>query len=136
MDRPPSLEYIAGFFDGEGSVGYYTKPQRQLVVNIAQSDRAILQDIARGLGIDAQPIRNTPGPEIRNGDKVYKRKPSWHLQLYGDRAAAVLEALLPHLRLKRERALAALDAWRRGGGAVGARMEPLPLREGTQEPLL
>ena len=28
MDKEPSLEYIAGFFDGEGSIGLYPNGQR------------------------------------------------------------------------------------------------------------
>ena len=93
------LSYLAGFFDGEGSVGVWV------------SDRAFRVNIAV-VGVNRASIylfHETFGGSIarRQGRKVNHRD-FWHWQTHGTRARNVLVELIPYLRLKRPQAIEAI----------------------------
>lgn len=97
--RRPSLAYIAGFFDGEGSVGAYrrrdTSSGRAWRLVITNTDKAILEAIARTLGGTIRQVARAKA----------HWSPSYQLIVSGRRRVhAVLENLFPHLRLKRRTA--------------------------------
>ena len=97
-----SLEYMAGFFDGEGCI-HISKRQR------GQSHR---------LQVTINQVSILPlGPFIATfGGKLYTLKKShiykngrFQWGLYGRNAIPLLEKLLPHLLLKKAQAEIALD---------------------------
>ncbi len=101
--------YLAGFFDGEGSIGVYrqngktpTAPKRvRLCVNVGGTNEESIRRFQR-----------------RYGGYVYARKraaahPRWHdawsWVVWDAPARAVLVDLLPFLAVKREQALLAIQ---------------------------
>lgn len=94
----PRIVYIAGFLDGEGSVmiqktgsgGYYS-----LRVQISNTDIRPLEVIKLLFGGN---IHKQESKDIR-----HKSPYMWYVN--GDPAAEMLERLLPHLIIKKERAL-------------------------------
>lgn len=100
-----SLEYLAGFFDGEGCV-FVGKRRRQdggwyydtVRVEISQRDPQLLTFFADRFGGTVRRKANNGRP--------------WsvcHWRVEGGRAEAVLRALLPYLHGKRQQAELALD---------------------------
>jgi hypothetical protein len=94
--------YLAGFFDGEGCVmtrrgsgGYW-----ELRLSVGQ--------------IDPAPLYLLQG---RFGGGIYRKSKGllgrqvWAWVITGDKAAKALEALAPHLIVKRDQALLALEFW-------------------------
>lgn len=92
-----TLDYIAGFFDGEGYITSSSPRYPRLLIGIENTDLRILEDIAAELGGGVK--RRSP----RSNEKpVWRTRWEWHL--CGRKAADVLKVLLPHLRVKREQA--------------------------------
>lgn len=120
-----SLEYIAGFFDGEGSIGIYSNSGRkesvgwnlrtQLVQNVSPESEAILDELVQRYG----------------GNVTYRdrgrRCANW--QCGGQNALHFLSEILPHLVLKREQAEFAIQ-WQLGRPHPTrderGRIQPLP----------
>ena len=98
----PSIEYLAGFFDGEGSVGVYTSgtPSWFLKVQVNQTDTALSRLL---LGH----FRERWGGSIT--EVRTKRQPALQYQVGGKKAAAALVELLPHLVLKAPQAALAIE---------------------------
>src|SRR5437899_1226070 len=84
--------WIAGFFDGEGSITF-TKDQ-SLQVILAQSREDILVAIANYFGCGV----------VKVNKRFVGRKPECHLRWCGKNAAKVLAVLLPHLIIKHRQA--------------------------------
>lgn len=102
------LEYIAGFFDGEGNVGIYPKGtggsyflRTQLTQGKSETSLGIMQELQGRFGGNISEQPTTSGG----------RKYNW--QINANAAADFLEAIAPHLVLKREQALFAIE-WQRG----------------------
>lgn len=100
-------EYLAGFFDGEGSIGIYPvmhhgRPgfylRTQLVQNIGEASVALLAELTTVYG------GNGPLESCSRCQRAF----NW--QLHGHSAARFLQAIEPSLRLKREQAEIAI-AW-------------------------
>ena len=83
----PDLQYLAGFFDGEGSIGITGE---SLCVRVVNTYRPILEKFQSAFGgvVDCH----------RKGDE--RSRLTWEWRAYGDTAAAALTALLPLLREK------------------------------------
>ena len=81
------LSYLAGFFDGEGSVGIAGE---SLQVRVVNSYRPILERFQETFG-GVVAVHN-------KGDE--KSRLTWEWRCYGDTAAAALVALLPLLKEK------------------------------------
>lgn len=101
--EPVSWKYVAGFFDGEGSVQCYERIgkagkqrlHRQFRATIYQNDRGVLEEIARFLGNEG----------IRSSLIVHQTKPnghtSWQLQIGSvGNAYAFLTKILPCVLVK------------------------------------
>jgi len=98
------LAYLAGFFDGKGSVGIYT---RKYSVNITNCDPRVLQEFQKHWG---GKIHTMKWYEFTRQDKYV-----W--QLYGHNSRSFLEAILPYVISKKtqiEIYLATLDVAGKG----------------------
>lgn len=103
-----SLEYIAGFFDGEGSIGIYSNSNRrsrggyclrvQVTQNQGDESQLLLDELLERFGGCSSPMN-------RSG-----KRPAWIWQVNGDDGAAFLCSIRPYLRLKAEQADVAV-AW-------------------------
>lgn len=98
------LAYIAGFFDGEGSIGINrSKRQTWLEVCFANTDEPIIAWIYSKLG-----------GRIRVIDRSQKN-PKWKKAFYAisssARACKILRTLLPYLRVKKDQAEIAIEYW-------------------------
>jgi hypothetical protein len=108
-----TLAYIAGFFDGEGCVGFVRARSaiyaRVLVTN---TDRAVLEKLQQQFGGDIRQLALR-----RSGWKT-----GWYWRLSWSRAVAFLDAIYPWLRVKRAQAqtIFAWDAIRVGRGKQSA----------------
>lgn len=103
------LAYIAGFFDGEGSIVITSTGKRAnqgrdlcLVVSLVQADRTILEWVR--LVLDCKGGIHSRARAGSLGDKE-----CFALQWGGASAARVLSKLLPYLRVKKGKAEIALD---------------------------
>lgn len=110
-----SLEWAAGFADGEGCIyifkqTYAADPRRKatyrLGFTITQNDLQVLEHFQQGLGI---------------GGRIYQvaRKPQHNRQIYtlnctGISALRVICTLQPHLIRKQLEAQTAIDYWQQG----------------------
>lgn len=101
-------EWVAGFFDGEGSIGIYRNGsgtfhlRTQITQNVSRATEEVLLALKNRFGGNLARMR---------GD-IYRGKVAFNWQLNGVGAAAFLGVVLPHLRLKRDQAEIAI-AWQR-----------------------
>ena len=98
---PISLEYLAGYFDGEGCICFLNKPDHkyaQLSMQIGAADRATLELFADFFGgvVKADPASS--------GKRLI-----WRWGRYTTKAQAALKQLLPYLIAKRPVAELALQ---------------------------
>jgi hypothetical protein len=101
---PATLGYLAGFLDGEGTIGISSafakgrsrNPSHFPHVMIANADRAVMEWIRDTVGgsLDV-PRPSTHKPHWR---------PSYRWRLHGRNAETFIDALLPYLRVKRPQA--------------------------------
>ena len=96
-----NLTYIAGFFDGEGTISSTATYYNNLRIGITNTCKAPLTFIMETLGGYIYEQKPTP-----IGRRVYL----W--QLCGDKAATALEFLLPYLIVKKEEALLGIQLTR------------------------
>ncbi len=99
-------EWVAGFFDGEGSIGIYRNGastyhlRTQLTQNVTPASEAILTELRERYGGNVARMRSI----------IYRRGSAFNWQINGNLASNFLSIILPHLRLKREQAEIAI-AW-------------------------
>ena len=100
-----TLQYIAGFFDGEGCIGIYSKAYRkgtfhlstQLTQNKTKESKLLMNFLAKKFG------GNISEQITLSKDIKY----NW--QLGSDNAVNFLEAILPYLILKKSQAIIAIN---------------------------
>jgi hypothetical protein len=100
-----SIEYIAGFFDGEGSIGIYSRKDRtggfclttQLTQNVSNEVIQIIFSLQHTYGGNVSYQKTLSG----------NTKVNW--QLSSNKAMEFLKVIEPHLILKREQALIAIN---------------------------
>jgi hypothetical protein len=99
------LAYIAGFFDGEGSIGSAIHAGKNgnsvwMTLKIHQNDRSCLETIASDLerivGVTGSITGSTPGHNKLSSNVNYS------LQYQGGKGCAVAKALLPYVRVKQD----------------------------------
>lgn len=88
------LAYLAGFFDGEGSLGHYrtgAKGIRSFTLTMANTDREIVDTFHRTFGghVNDKPPSNG-----------FNKKMMWQWRVTGDKAWDAYYALRPYLRQK------------------------------------
>jgi hypothetical protein len=98
----PSLEYLAGFFDGEGNIGIYSGggTGRTLRAQVTQAD----SEIARAL---LGYFKESWGGSVCRFNRALRRN-AWNFQVGGDGARSLISDLRPHLILKAAQADLAL----------------------------
>jgi len=91
------LRYVAGLFDGEGSVSIRVRDQpdckaliHYLHANLSSTYRPILDLLAEDFG----------GKINRTGRGEPRSKPAWNWRLHSRSALLFLEAVRPHLYIK------------------------------------
>jgi hypothetical protein len=95
-DSAAILAYLAGFFDGEGTIAL---SESSLHINVAQVDPAPLQKLVNAFGGSVRIKKSTGNPRHRTVS-------TWDLS--STKAANALEAMLPYLWVKRDEAVIAL----------------------------
>lgn len=104
----PSLPYLAGIFDGEGSI--YVMRIRRTGDNIMNPGRQYYICVAVAM-CKAEAIIREFARRFRGSVKVHRTKNGHlvhHWQAVSRCASQTLQALLPHLRVKRRQAILAL----------------------------
>ena len=106
---PELLAYMAGLFDGEGSISitrkrYGSKARTRRV----WSGHSVTVSIANKSLEACQLFRDAFGGTI-NTDRRHQRGPVYHWQAAARIGEAALSALLPYSRIKRDRILLALE---------------------------
>ena len=101
-----SSEYLAGFFDGEGSVGIYRNGKgawhlrTQVTQNITKWSKELFTDLVERHGGNLSAMRSP----------AYRRGAAYNWQTNGAVAVAFLHTILPSLRAKKEQVQLAI-AW-------------------------
>lgn len=110
VDPTYSPGYLAGFFDGEGTLGIYGSTPRvyQLQVSIRQNESP---EAARLLVW----LQERYGGSVTRADKEYCANPQMAWSIRGTRAVPFLRDIRPHLGLKAEQVDVALDFQARKG---------------------
>jgi hypothetical protein len=108
------IEYIAGFFDGEGSItirkykGVYT--QYVLSVEIANANKNMLEWIQDKVGGTIYPLRM-----CKDGTHIY-----YSLRWEYGKASEFLTKVLPYIKIKRQRALLDIEYQNKTKDNVGS----------------
>lgn len=104
MRKRLSLAYIAGFFDGEGSIGIYRNGagtfylRVQLTQNINPESTQVLDEFSRRFGGKLNLMRSS----------LYRHNAAYNWQINGKRAEAFLRRITPWLILKAAQAKVAV----------------------------
>jgi hypothetical protein len=99
------IAYVAGFFDGEGSVSMHSDT---LEVSVVQAQLGVLEALRNQLGGTIRVHRSgVVADERQNG----VRRQIWRWTLVGYAAAKFLREMEPYLIVKRDRTLKALKWW-------------------------
>ena len=124
LSQPHALPYIAGFFDGEGSIGIYLngkKHGRTLRVQLTQTVTPQSTELMTAL-------RDRWGGSLCPYNKALRR-PAWNWQVSAASGYAFLLEVRPYLLLKADQADVALTWWANRAlprrGPDGRRM-PMP----------
>jgi hypothetical protein len=98
---PEAAAYLAGFWDGEGSLMLIGRKSGSVGVRstVTNTSYDVLAWVAEVCGIGS--IQNKPR-------KAVHHKPTWFWQIHGEGAETFLQQLLPYLKVKREQARLAL----------------------------
>ena len=105
VENKEDLQYIAGFFDGEGSISLFCRgavkyKTHQLQVQITNTDGDVLKWIDEVLGKEGH---------FHLKHRTGNQRSCWDLQWTSLRAEKVLETLIPFLKTKRKQAELALE---------------------------
>lgn len=119
----PFLPYLAGFFDGEGSIGIYRNGQRHGCTLRVQITQTVTPESTELLTGCRQRWGGSLGPFNRT-----LRRPAWNFQVTASKGIAMLDDIRPWLRLKAEQADYATDWWaQRDRAARGPDGRMLPM---------
>jgi hypothetical protein len=95
----PSNQYVAGFFDGEGSIGLYRSGSGSFILSVqtVQLQSKKSEKLFRFL-------KNKFGGKYKSIRKRGTRRPIYHHTLYGREAIEFLKQIRPYLILKANQA--------------------------------
>jgi intein/homing endonuclease len=91
-----SLEWLAGFFDGEGYIGIAAQGKRhfQLTVEITQTNLPVIEEIQKQFG----------GYVYTKRIKTLNTNTCWIVRFGAKEGLLLLEKLLPYLKIKKTQA--------------------------------
>lgn len=100
-----TIQYIAGFFDGEGTIGVSLEHGKYhtLRIYMGNTDEQIIRDIKNFFGIGGIYITTSK----------LSTKPFYIWCIHAKTGSKILENLLPYLHVKKERAMLALELSKR-----------------------
>ena len=123
MEEKYILSYMAGLFDGEGSICIGVTPPRQkngtkspmhhLVVSITMTDEPTIKWIHSLFGGSIATSKNSPSA-IRA-----KKRPCYMWRVWGNMANDFLQQILPYSRYKKDQVLLAIEFQNRRRGSQG-----------------
>lgn len=92
-----TLAYLAGFFDGEGSLGHWKNgpKTRSFSMSLANTNLSILQEFQRRFG------GSVCGKDPKYASNHFQKKMMWQWRVWGETAWEAYYALEPWLREKR-----------------------------------
>lgn len=98
----PEAAYIAGFWDGEGSIFLIPRANGSfgLLVTVTNTDRAVMDWVTEVTGVGRSFAREQHNP---------KHKPTFWWQASGDAALTFLRQIEPYMRVKRTQAHIGID---------------------------
>ncbi len=105
--KPTDRAYMAAFLDGEGSIIFLKREDgtvKGFRLQITNTFRPALEWCIQVSGLGA--VLNV---KSKAGRQQPHHRACWAWAVYGVKAASVLKQLLPYMKIKRERALAALE---------------------------
>lgn len=110
--RDIDLAWLAGIFDGEGNIGFEVRSKEGSCINVratvTNTDELLINKVLSiygGLGINSYCQKRK-----RHSNDGHIRKPCYDLQVHRLREVKILlEAILPFLTTKKERALLAVE---------------------------
>lgn len=126
-----SIEYIAGFVDGEGCIYAQVRPNQRLDTKliITNTDLSVLKDIQEFFGCGTIRLKS-------RGSTDRARKTCYLYEVWAQEAADVITKLLPYLRQKKPQAELILElreyCLSRKNYAIG-RSGTVPLSEEEKE---
>jgi hypothetical protein len=122
--------WLAGLFDGEGSIIFVHKDRLtpSIRITITNTSLPLLERVQEVAGVGQIIVQR------RAGQMNPKHSASWHWQTYSASAFHLLEQMLPWLIVKREKALLALERRHPDGLASGLRRQEDHV-EGRRRPL-
>lgn len=103
-----AIAYLAGLFDGEGSVNIFKQPNKKdrinpcyyLEISIGNTHKGVLQWVLENFG----------GRLTHNAEQYTKRNhATWRWRASSNEACALLTMMLPYLVVKREQARLAVE---------------------------
>ena len=103
-----AIAYLAGLFDGEGSINIFKQPNKKdrinpcyfLEISIGNTHKGVLQWVLENFG----------GRLTHNAEQHTKRNQrTWRWRASSNEACAVLKILLPYLIVKKEQAQLAIE---------------------------
>ena len=115
MISPVDAAYIAGIIDGEGCIGIYQRkpriayrnlsPAHELIIKVGMTDRGAVDFMKEKLCKSVKAKIKFVRPRLTTGKEII-----WHNTIYcciisGKRAAELLKAILPYLKVKRKQAI-------------------------------
>ncbi len=95
---PINWHFIAGYFEGEASIGYYRqgKTTCYLALSIVSCNKALLEDIRASFGHGSVTRANKIGSSIARG--LYRRRRTvWRFRLSGQNAIDFARQIICHL---------------------------------------
>lgn len=99
------LHWLVGILEGEGCFDLHRN--RYPRIRVAMTDRDIVGRVA-----------SLFGSSIRLSLRRFNQ-PTWHAEIQGERAAEIMEAILPHMGARRSQKIAQILArWRMRGTAL------------------
>lgn len=99
----PSLEYMAGFFDGEGCVSAAIRKRRPAEADRKGPSYILTVSVYNTIKESAMPFQRRFGGSVL-ANHPERTRPVWRWQIQQQPAGEALRVLIPHLRIKREQA--------------------------------
>lgn len=96
-----SIEWLAGFFDGEGCIGIYGAPSLSLHMTLVQTNFGVMSEIQKEFGGRLYEVKRYSSKHNRIWKLSWNAKTTFNL----------LQKIFPYLKVKQEQAQLVLEEW-------------------------